>query len=86
MVFTVDADAFARLPFLLPLDASLGIAMKHYLDELAAHAESTSPVVKDAVKDEDGPRKWFPHAEDFRADLEKAFMLWDGVRVVHLLL
>lgn len=58
--------------------------MKHYLDELAAHTEPTLPAVKDVVKDEDGPKKWFPHAEDFRADLERAFTLWDAVRMIYL--
>lgn len=53
--------------------------MKHYLDELAAHAEPTSAAAKATVKEEKGPREWFPHAQDFRGDLEKAFSLWDAV-------
>lgn len=75
----VYANTVGSLPFLLPVDASLGIAMKHYLDELAAHAEPTSAAAKATVKEEKGPREWFPHAQDFRGDLERAFSLWDAV-------
>lgn len=67
------------LPFLLPTDCGLGIAVKHYLDELpAVGGNPESEEVKEEVK-ERGPRSWFPHAEDFRGDLERAFQLWDAV-------
>lgn len=67
-----------RLPFLLSLDCSLGIAMKHYLDELSGQPDPTALKTHEEIKDK-GPKEWFPHAEDFRGDLDKAFMIWDAV-------
>ena len=73
------ADLGLDLPLLLPTDCGLGIAVKHYLDELpAAGGDPEAPETRDEVK-ERGPRNWFPHAEDFRGDIERAFRLWDGV-------
>lgn len=66
------------LPFLLPTDCSVGIAMKHYLDEIAFYPDPTSEATKQAAL-EKGPKDWFPHSENFQRDLESAFTLWDAV-------
>lgn len=71
-------DMGLALPLLLPTDCGLGIAMKHYLDELPALGDPESPEFREEVK-ERGPRNWFPHSEDFRGDLERGFKLWDAV-------
>jgi len=67
------------LPFLRDADCALGIAVKHYLDELSAQTEQPlSAPVRDSVKDK-GAKSWFPHAEAFEESLTGAFHLWDAV-------
>lgn len=67
------------LPFLRDADCALGIAVKHYLDELSAQSDQPpSAASRDAVKDK-GAKSWFPHAEGFEASLNDAFCLWDAV-------
>ena len=62
----------------LPSDCALGIAMKHYLDELNGHDEPTSAKTKEDIR-EKGPAEWFPHAIGFFEDIERGFRLWDAV-------
>ena len=74
-------DIALDLPFLLPNDCALGIAMKHYLDDVAMSAPSSggiTPEVRQSAKDR-GPTELFPHVENFSDDLEKGFQLWDAV-------
>ena len=68
------------LPFLLPLDCALGVAMKHYLDDVAASAPSglITAEIRDQAKDR-GVADLFPHVKDLRKDLDKGFQLWDAV-------
>ena len=69
---------FSSLPFLRDTDCALGIAVKHYLDELSAQPEPTSEDSRNNVK-EKGSKTWFPHAVNFIGSLEHAFELWDAV-------
>ncbi|GAB7354163.1 hypothetical protein MBLNU459_g4718t2 [Dothideomycetes sp. NU459] len=71
-------DVSLSLPFLRDVDCALGIAVKSYLDELAAQDQPTSAGARASVKAK-GKGEWFPHAVDFAGDLEKAFTLWDAV-------
>lgn len=73
------SDLGLALPFLLPSDCCLGIAMKHYLDELPAAGEPTSAETKEEVYAKVDRDRSFPHTEDFRGDLQRAFALWDAV-------
>ncbi|GAM90607.1 hypothetical protein ANO11243_086520 [Dothideomycetidae sp. 11243] len=66
------------LPFIRDVDCALGIAVKHYLDELSAQQDPTSPQSRQAIRDK-GRSSWFPHALDFSASLEYAFNLWDAL-------
>ena len=66
------------LPFLKDNDCALGIAVKHYLDELAAQSDPTSSTARESIK-EKGSKSWFPHAVDFADNLASAFELWDAV-------
>lgn len=72
------ADSSFDLPFLLDVDCALGIAVKSYLDELAAQPEPTSQEARVYVGRKQVP-EWFPHAEHYFEDLQKAFRLWDAV-------
>lgn len=72
-----NTDSF-RLPFSLPNDCALGIAVKSYLDELVVHQDPTSQETKDTVLDT-ASQKWFPICVDLPADLKVAFQLWDAV-------
>jgi hypothetical protein len=78
MTFT---DVVCSLPFLNDLDCALGIAVKSYLDELSAQSEPTTESSREAVKTK-GANEWFPHATDFKGDLQRAFALWDSVSCV----
>ncbi|KAL9087823.1 MAG: hypothetical protein Q9159_003419 [Coniocarpon cinnabarinum] len=74
-------DVAMHLPFLLPMDCALGIAMKHYLDDVNAAAASNggvTPEIRDEVKAK-VPRELILHAVSFDADLEATFQLWDAI-------
>ncbi|KAI9820999.1 MAG: hypothetical protein M1826_000778 [Phylliscum demangeonii] len=66
------------LPFIDDNDCGLGIAVKSYLDELAAYPDPTSAEAKDTAQAK-GATEWFAHSIDMRGDLEIAFRLWDAV-------
>jgi hypothetical protein len=67
-----------RLPFLLPLNCALSIAVKSYLDELSNNQEPTAAATKAAVK-ETAATRYFPQSLKFIEDLEGAFAIWDAV-------
>ncbi|KAF2009073.1 hypothetical protein BU24DRAFT_90435 [Aaosphaeria arxii CBS 175.79] len=66
------------LPFLLPVNCALSVAMKSYLDELHNQSEPTSAKAKEQVRETVSTR-YFPQSEDFDNDLKLAFDLWDAV-------
>jgi hypothetical protein len=67
------------LPFLLPLNCALSIAVKSYLDELLSNdADPTSDETKQRVL-ETAESKYFPQSLDLRGDIATAFQLWDAV-------
>src|SRR5437667_5639908 len=66
------------LPFMTDNDCGLGIAVKSYLDELAASAEPKSENTRAMAKAK-GPKEWLMFSENFEGDLEMAFRLWDAV-------
>jgi hypothetical protein len=67
------------LPFLLPNNCALSIAVKSYLDELFSNdADPTSPATKSRVL-ETASQRYFPQSVDFAGDLKKAFELWDAI-------
>lgn len=69
----------SRLPFLLPNNCALSIAVKSYLDELLSNdADPTSPQTKTRVLDTASTR-YFPQSIDFAGDLNTAFELWDAI-------
>ena len=76
-------DIGLDLPFLLPNDVALGIAMKHYLDDVDGAAASEGGVTPDMCEQAKtrGPHELFPHVVDFKGDLEKGFQLWDAVSI-----
>jgi hypothetical protein len=59
-------------------DCGLGIAVKSYLDELAASPDPTSENARAMAKAK-GPKEWLMFSEDFEGDLKVAFGLWDAV-------
>ena len=70
------------LPFLLPNDCALGIAMKHYLDDVSAAVVASEDVPTPDIREQakaHGPQELFPHVIDFKTDLETGFQLWDAV-------
>lgn len=67
-----------RLPFIDDYDCGLGIAVKSYLDELAAHPDPTSAEARNQAKAK-GREEWFLHSLDVKGDLDVAFRLWDAV-------
>jgi hypothetical protein len=68
-----------RLPFLLPNNCALSIAVKSYLDELLSNdADPTSPQTKARVL-ETASTRYFPQSIDFAGDLKTAFGLWDAI-------
>lgn len=71
-------DLGVDLPFLLPYDCALGIAMKHYLDELPSFDDPTSEEAKNAVF-EKGSKEWLQYSTAFKEDIQGAFGLWDAV-------
>lgn len=67
------------LPFLLPNNCALSIAVKSYLDELLSNdADPTSPDTKARVLDT-ASTKYFPQSENFPGDLSTAFEIWDAI-------
>jgi hypothetical protein len=81
VVMSLFANDICSLPFLNDVDCALGIAVKSYLDELSAQSEPTAEASREAVKTK-GANEWFPHATDFKGDLQRAFALWDSVSCV----
>ena len=71
-------DLGLSLPFIDDNDCGLGIAVKSYLDELAAGSEPITDSAKAEARAK-GAEEWFPHSEDVTGDLAKAFRLWDAV-------
>lgn len=68
-----------RLPFLLPNNCALSIAVKSYLDELlSGDADPTAPQTKVKVV-ETASTRYFPQSIDFPGDLKTAFEIWDAV-------
>ncbi|KAF2705855.1 PIN domain-like protein [Pleomassaria siparia CBS 279.74] len=67
-----------KLPFLLPNNCALSIAVKSYLDELLADSDPTSAEAKARVS-ETASTRYFPQSENFAGDLKTAFELWDAV-------
>ncbi|KAH7067400.1 temperature dependent protein affecting M2 dsRNA replication-domain-containing protein [Paraphoma chrysanthemicola] len=76
----VDLSVVAmKLPFLLPNNCALSIAVKSYLDELLSNdADPTSPQTKARVL-ETASTRYFPQSVDFAGDLKTAFELWDAI-------
>jgi len=66
------------LPFIRDVDCALGIAVKHYLDELSATPDPSTSEAHDEVRQK-GYKMWFPHAVDYGQSLQEAFALWDVV-------
>jgi hypothetical protein len=67
------------LPFLLPNNCALSIAVKSYLDELLSNdADPTAQATKSRVL-ETASTRYFPQSVDFKGDLKKAFELWDAL-------
>ncbi|KAI9820963.1 MAG: hypothetical protein M1832_003435 [Thelocarpon impressellum] len=71
-------DLGLGLPFIDDNDCGLGIAVKSYLDELAAQPDAVSTLAKAQAKAK-GAEEWFPHSVDIAGDLDVAFRLWDAV-------
>jgi hypothetical protein len=70
---------FARLPFLLPNNCALSIAVKSYLDELLSNdADPTAPETKGRVV-ETASSRYFPQSLNLPGDLKSAFSLWDAI-------
>jgi hypothetical protein len=68
-----------RLPFLLPNNCALSIAVKSYLDELLSNdADPTSAATKARVI-ETASTRYFPQSVDFAGDLKTAFELWSAI-------
>lgn len=68
-----------RLPFLLPNNCALSIAVKSYLDELLSNdADPTADETKVRVI-ETASTRYFPQSLNFFDDLKTAFSLWDAI-------
>lgn len=69
------------LPLLFPCDATLGIAMKEYLDsrELTGVPEEEITEERKAKAIQLASTEWFRAATDLKGDLDKAWKLWDKV-------
>ena len=67
-----------RLPFLLPNNCALSIAVKSYLDELYTDSDPTAAETKQRVR-ETAATRYFPQALDLVGDLQTANKLWDAV-------
>lgn len=71
-------DSAFSLPFLRDTDCALGIAVKSYLDELAAISGTITSAAKQNVIGK-GAKQWMPHTEGYGENLQYAFELWDAV-------
>lgn len=71
-------DLGIKLPFLLPNDCALGIAVKSYLDELHVQPEPTNQEARVNTKLR-AARDWFPESVDLAGDLDTAWKLWEAV-------
>jgi hypothetical protein len=68
-----------QLPFLLPNNCAMSIAVKSYLDELLSNdADPTSSDTKNRVLETVSTR-YFPQSLGFSSDLVTAFDLWDAI-------
>lgn len=68
-----------KLPFLLPNNCALSIAVKSYLDELLSNdADPTAPETKARVV-ETASSRYFPQSLNLPDDLKSAFSLWDAI-------
>ncbi|RMZ71139.1 xpg i-region [Pyrenophora seminiperda CCB06] len=68
-----------QLPFLLPNNCALSIAVKSYLDELLSNdSDPTAPETKARVV-ETASSRYFPQSLQFETDLKMAFSLWDAI-------
>ncbi|RAR07197.1 XPG N-terminal domain containing protein [Stemphylium lycopersici] len=68
-----------QLPFLLPNNCALSIAVKSYLDELLSNdADPTSEETKSRVI-ETASTRYFPQSLNFSGDLNTAFAIWDAI-------
>lgn len=67
-----------RLPFLLPNNCALSIAVKSYLDELYTDNDPTATETKERVR-ETAATRYFPQALDLVGDLQMANELWDAI-------
>lgn len=67
-----------RLPFLLPSNCALSIAVKSYLDELYTDSDPTAVETKSRVR-ETAATRYFPQSQNLVGDLYTAFGLWDAV-------
>jgi hypothetical protein len=67
-----------RLPFLLPNNCALSIAVKSYLDDLLNDPNPTAPETKVRVV-EVASTRYFPQSTNFSGDLKAAFTLWDAI-------
>ncbi|KAB8360695.1 hypothetical protein FH972_024432 [Carpinus fangiana] len=72
-------DISFDLPFLLPYDCALGVAMKHYLDELQISPDGPPSQEKKESLMETSKNNWLPKAKNVRGDIERMFCLWDAV-------
>jgi hypothetical protein len=63
------ADVGSRLPFLKEPDLGLALVVKSHLDELCQPKDKRTDI-----------RKWFNHALDIDADIQRAWKMWDSVR------
>ncbi|KAI9729123.1 MAG: hypothetical protein M1828_000208 [Chrysothrix sp. TS-e1954] len=66
------------LPFLLPTDCAMGVAMRSYLSELHAAGDPTSAQSRSDVKTKK-VAQWFLNATSPLEDLDAAFGFWDAV-------
>ncbi|KAK3213851.1 hypothetical protein GRF29_28g1203786 [Pseudopithomyces chartarum] len=67
-----------NLPFLLPNNCALSIAVKSYLDELYTDNDPTAAETKERVR-ETAATRYFPQALDLVGDLRIANELWDAI-------
>ena len=68
-----------RLPFLLPNNCALSIAVKSYLDELLSNdADPTADETKARVV-ETASTRYFPQSLNLDEDLKTAFSIWDAI-------
>ncbi|KAJ5024177.1 temperature dependent protein affecting M2 dsRNA replication-domain-containing protein [Bipolaris maydis] len=76
----VDITSVAmKLPFLLPNNCALSIAVKSYLDELLSNdADPTAAETKARVI-ETASTRYFPQSLNFVEDLTTAFSMWDAI-------